>query len=37
MDTIQFKDENLKSAILSEMKKQHFIAWSAKDLSLIHI
>ena len=33
MDTIQFKDENLKSAILSEMKKQHFIAWSAKDIT----
>ena len=31
--TIQFKDENLKSAILADMKKQHLIDQSAVDIT----
>ena len=33
METIQFKDENLKIAILHEMKKQHLIDQSAQDIT----
>ena len=33
MDTIQFKDENLKSAILSEMKERHLIDQAAQDIT----
>ena len=33
METIQFKDENLKKAILSEMKEQNLIALDAHDIT----
>lgn len=33
METIQFKDENLKSAILSDMKMRRLIDLAAKEIT----